>query len=369
VPNGETTIFVYDASGKMVAEYSTIVAAPADAKTSYLTNDHLGSPRITTDGNGGVVSRRDFMPFGEEIYRPNQGTDKVRQKFTGYERDVETDLDFAQARMYHKNHGRFTSVDPLMASARISNPKTWNRYVYALNNPLRYIDPDGMDVNILDAEARRLLLLTLPEKIREKVNAAIEKGKGNLTKGSLDKIKSDDKNFEALKSMVNAKEITEAATSSTGENGVPFSQETHQQQYESDIQAYMKNNNVSREEAEKVITPPDNPNEVNFYRGQTYVPKGYVPNGEADANIPTSPSGNLRAVTTDRTGAGASISEEDAVVTFAHELYGHAYYFRQGNKTWYGHGKVITDIEDRTRQNYRNTEQKKNDPVNLKPKQ
>ncbi len=57
----------------------------------------------------------------------------------------------------------------------------------------------------------------------------------------------------------------------------------------------------------------------------------------------------LRAVTTDRTGVGASIPEKDAVVTFGHELYGHAYYFRQGNKTWMNHGKVITDIEDRTR--------------------
>jgi len=67
----ETTIFVYDGAGKLVAEYSTVVAPASEAKISYLTNDHLGSPRITTDAYGQVVSRLDFMPFGEEIARAN----------------------------------------------------------------------------------------------------------------------------------------------------------------------------------------------------------------------------------------------------------------------------------------------------------
>jgi RHS repeat-associated protein len=90
------------------------------------------------------VSRRDFRPYGEEIYRPNQGTDKVRQKFTGYERDAETDLDFAQARIYANKLGRFNSTDPLLASARIEMAQSWNRYAYVLNNPLRLTDPTGM---------------------------------------------------------------------------------------------------------------------------------------------------------------------------------------------------------------------------------
>ncbi|MCV4690685.1 hypothetical protein OFC38_31525, partial [Escherichia coli] len=83
-----------------------------------MTNDHLGSPRINTDAGGAVIARHDYMPFGEEIYtvQRTQGlgytADSVRQKFTAYERDNETDLDFAQARMYSNNHGRFTSVDP-----------------------------------------------------------------------------------------------------------------------------------------------------------------------------------------------------------------------------------------------------------------
>lgn len=66
---------------------------------------------------------------------------------TAYERDNETDLDFAQARYYNKQHGRFTSVDPVkMSSNRMRNPQRLNLYAYAINNPLKYVDPNGEDI-------------------------------------------------------------------------------------------------------------------------------------------------------------------------------------------------------------------------------
>ena len=43
--------------------------------------------------------------------------DEVRKQYTGYERDDESGLDYAQARYYNSQHGRFTSIDPLTASA------------------------------------------------------------------------------------------------------------------------------------------------------------------------------------------------------------------------------------------------------------
>jgi len=149
--SGETTVFVYDATGKLVAEYSTIVASAQDAKVAYLTNDHLGSPRINTDATGAVTARHDYHPFGEEIDGSGGRTtglgyqaDGVRKQFTGYERDIDTGLDFAQARMYNPAHGRFTAVDPLKESAAANNPQSWNRYVYTFNNPLNYVDPTGL---------------------------------------------------------------------------------------------------------------------------------------------------------------------------------------------------------------------------------
>ena len=68
----------------------------------------------------------------------------VRKKFTVYERDTETNLDYAQARMFQSGFGRFTSPDPLQASASTIRPQSWNRYSYSYNNTLRFTDPSGM---------------------------------------------------------------------------------------------------------------------------------------------------------------------------------------------------------------------------------
>lgn len=156
----EVTVFVYSASGQLVAEYSTEISqAP---KVSYTTADHLGSPRILTDKNGATISRRDFHPFGEEIATAQRtaafgygGTDSVRQKFTDYERDIESELDFAQARYYNSQHGRFTSTDPILIKKdRLVDPQRLNLYVYVRNSPYKFVDTTGEDLILANAVAR-----------------------------------------------------------------------------------------------------------------------------------------------------------------------------------------------------------------------
>lgn len=68
----------------------------------------------------------------------------IRKDYTGYEKDNESGLEFAQNRYYNSSHGRFTSVDPLTPSATIKNPQTFNRYSYVTNSPYKFTDPLGL---------------------------------------------------------------------------------------------------------------------------------------------------------------------------------------------------------------------------------
>jgi len=159
-----TLVFVYNASGQLIAEYSTATQT-GTLQTSYLTTDHLGSTRVVTNDTGGVKSRHDLLPFGEEIGSNIGGRsgvagyaaqDSTRQRFTSYERDNESSLDFAQARYYSAAQGRFTSTDPvLLTIERLTSPQEINLYAYTRNNPLAFIDPTGEIITFADEDAKK----------------------------------------------------------------------------------------------------------------------------------------------------------------------------------------------------------------------
>gem|GEM_PF-3429873 len=124
--------------------YQTTSSLPPNEIVYYYHHDHLGNIRVVTDSNGNVVERHDFYPFGEEISQP---TSKDQYLFTGKPRDSETGLDYFGARYYSSSLSRWLSADQITDLKRnIENPQRWNFYTYALNNPLKYIDPDGFDI-------------------------------------------------------------------------------------------------------------------------------------------------------------------------------------------------------------------------------
>jgi RHS repeat-associated protein len=106
--------------------------------------NHLGTPLLITDAEGGTEALHSYYPFGEEL---TFDADTERMKFTGHERDLNEagqtdDLDYMHARYCSPLLGRFLSVDPLGGDLWL--PQTWNRYAYVLGNPLNYIDPFGL---------------------------------------------------------------------------------------------------------------------------------------------------------------------------------------------------------------------------------
>jgi RHS repeat-associated protein len=124
--------------------------APASAQTTvqYYHLDAVGSVRMITDQKGAVVVDHDYLPFGIEAPTP---TVADRRAFAGNERDQETGLDYLGARYYASQTGRFTTQDPMTVDGlRIVNPQRWNRFVYAVNNPLKYVDPNGLDALLIN---------------------------------------------------------------------------------------------------------------------------------------------------------------------------------------------------------------------------
>ena len=147
-------------------------AGKTSSSVQWLVTDHLGTPRMIIDQTGTLanIKRHDYLPFGEELFAPAGGRtvglgyavgDGVRQQFTSKERDAETGLDYFLARYYSSIQGRFTSPDEFSGGpdeyydfkdlaaenptfyADLTDPQSLNKYQYAYNNPLLYIDPDG----------------------------------------------------------------------------------------------------------------------------------------------------------------------------------------------------------------------------------
>src|SRR5436309_11288814 len=56
-----TTVYAYDATGELAAEYSNQSATATG--TQYFSADHLGSTRLVTDVNQAVIFKRyDYLP-------------------------------------------------------------------------------------------------------------------------------------------------------------------------------------------------------------------------------------------------------------------------------------------------------------------
>ena len=137
-------------------------------KQYYYHSDHLGSASLISDYNGKEYQRIEYTPYGETWVEKtsNTGNEFLPYKFTGKEIDEETGLYYYGARYLDPKYSLWISADPALgdyipgvgkATANdigklpgmggAFNHINFNLYHYAGNNPVKYTDPTGMDID------------------------------------------------------------------------------------------------------------------------------------------------------------------------------------------------------------------------------
>ncbi|MBE0433843.1 RHS repeat-associated core domain-containing protein [candidate division WOR-3 bacterium] len=119
----------------------------------FYHNDHLGSAKAMSDNSGTKIYAWLGYPFGKQY--SIAGASYNNYRFTGKEFDQSTGLYYFGARYYMPEIGRFITADPIMGTGSLNRKKpiAMNLYNYCVDNPTRYVDPDGRDVRTV-AEMR-----------------------------------------------------------------------------------------------------------------------------------------------------------------------------------------------------------------------
>ena len=136
VAEGEKKDYVRG-KGRLLAVYTNGVP-------EYAHTDHLGTVQVATTDAGLMRPQTYYTPFGEAMDGPAQASARPELDLglTGHLRDRSTGLTYMQARYHDPVVGRFLSVDPV-TFGETNDPRYENRYIYAGNDPVGSMDPNG----------------------------------------------------------------------------------------------------------------------------------------------------------------------------------------------------------------------------------
>ena len=161
---GMDSIYLYDLSGKLIAEHDAtgtlirdyvwmngVPVAQIDAGEvfSYLHVDHLGTPRLATNDSQTVVWRWDGDAFGTTAANEDPDGDMnvttINLRFPGQYYDQETGLHYNYFRTYDPSTGRYLESDPIGFEGGL------NTYGYVAGNPVTDTDSLGLYIDSVRA--------------------------------------------------------------------------------------------------------------------------------------------------------------------------------------------------------------------------
>ncbi len=137
--------------GRIYWDGTQIAYRAYNGQTYFDHRDWLGTERMRTGYTGAVAATFTSLPFGDGAASTLPGGDPAIQdnaSFATLDQDPESNTHHAQFRNYSPTQGRWLAPDPYDGSYDITNPQSFNRYAYVLNNPLTFTDPLGLECAI-----------------------------------------------------------------------------------------------------------------------------------------------------------------------------------------------------------------------------
>lgn len=219
--------YIYSFDGKLLAEYNTlgqwlrdyiyignqlIAEYRGNGIYYYYTPDQVNSTRIVTDGSGNVVYSVAYDPYGGIQKTWGTPTYTPTLKFSGKERDQESQLDYFGARYHASFYYRWLSVDPVInRQEALVNPQLWNLYSFCRNSPVTFIDLFGLD-NYVFYDPKNF-----PNQAQAEVKRLESKDKNEPTHAI--PITTEEEFKKAWSSMVDPTDVTLIFHSGAGEAG------------------------------------------------------------------------------------------------------------------------------------------------------
>jgi RHS repeat-associated protein len=189
---------------------------PLEKFEFFYHGDHLGSSSFITDDAGAVYQHLEYFPYGETWVEEGGTGQMSMYRFTGKELDPETGLYYYGARYYDPVLSRWISADPILGKYLPTGDKkrdanlpghggvyytiNINMYHYGANNPIKYIDPNGEELDLVGTSQEIKKLAGIIEKATgTKLQYSMEKtggkGKDATYKATVSGFKSTDDRF------------------------------------------------------------------------------------------------------------------------------------------------------------------------------